>query len=103
MRAGTRGEDSDVVGECFFVLDSSAAVKQHHKIPKADPDEMKKLRLLSKEDVGERLHHADARRYTFQSSVGEHLSSLSLLRKHHGKNETGRADLVTGRSAVPLA
>jgi hypothetical protein len=59
--------------------------------------------FFQKEDVGERLHHADVRRYTFQSSVGEHLSSLSLLRKHHDKNETGSADLVTGRSAVSLA
>ena len=33
--------------------------------------------FFQKEDVGERLHHADARRYTFQSSVGEHLSPLS--------------------------
>ena len=31
-----------------------------------------------KEYVGERLHHADVRRYTFQRSVGEHLSSFSV-------------------------
>jgi hypothetical protein len=39
--------------------------------------------------VGERLQHADVRRYTLQRIVGEHLSPISLFRKHHGKNETG--------------
>src|SRR5438093_1611937 len=31
------------------------------------------------------------------------ISPLFLFRKHHGKNKTGSADLVTGRSAVSLA
>jgi hypothetical protein len=69
----------------------------------AGPQRRSSMMHSFKEYAGERLQHADIRRYTFQRIVGEHLSSLSLLRKHHGTNETGSADLVTGRSAVSLA
>jgi hypothetical protein len=38
----------------------------------------------------------------FREVLGN-ISPLFLVRKHNGKNETGRANLVTGRSAVSLA
>jgi hypothetical protein len=58
---------------------------------------------VKKEDVGERLHHADVGDILFRELLGNISLLFLCCRKHNGKNETGGADLVTGRAAVSLA